>query len=108
MADLRIEDLAKHQEAYAEIASKNDKCMIVAPTSAGKTAAALLHVSKMIKSSKVNRVLLIAPSRVANSVWPKEVESCDFCKGITIDAISGAPSKRLFLLKKFKSSYSYS
>ena len=41
---------------------------------AGKTAATLTALEELILDSEIRHALIIAPKRVANIVWPAEME----------------------------------
>jgi superfamily II DNA or RNA helicase len=48
--------------------------MILAPVGAGKTALALTAMRDMLAAGVVKRFLVLAPKRVAVSVWPAEAK----------------------------------
>ena len=48
--------------------------MILAPVGAGKTALTLTAMRDMLRAGVVQRFLVVAPKRVAESVWPVEAK----------------------------------
>ena len=43
----------------------------------------------MLETFEVNKVLIIAPLRVARDTWPAEIEKWDHLKGLDISIIVG-------------------
>lgn len=67
----------------------------------GKTVTTLTAVSDLIYSHlAVDKVLVIAPKRVAESVWIQEAQKWEHLKHLTFSLVSGTPKKRLSALKK--------
>ena len=64
--------LRPYQEEAADFLFGNDRAMILAPVGAGKTAITLTAMADMIRTEFLNRFLVVAPLRVAASVWPQE------------------------------------
>lgn len=64
--------LRPYQETAVDFLYSQDKAMILAPVGAGKTAIALTTMRDMIRDGHAKRFLVLAPLRVATSVWPKE------------------------------------
>ena len=64
--------LRPYQEAAVDFLYSRDRAMILAPVGAGKTAIALTAMRDALRDGLVKRFLVVAPKRVAESVWPKE------------------------------------
>ena len=64
--------LRPYQEDAADFLYSQKRAMILAPVGAGKTAIALLAMRDALRDGVVKRFLVVAPKRVAESVWPKE------------------------------------
>ena len=58
----------------------------------GKTSITLAAIRFLKKKGVINKVLLLAPLRVAHSVWPKEVEKWTDFKGLKVVVLHG-PNK---------------
>lgn len=60
----------------------------------GKTAAVLHAIQQLLYFGEIKRVLVIAPPRVATSVWPNEVELWDEFSKIRYANLMGTPRER--------------
>lgn len=60
----------------------------------GKTTSALTAIKDLVDSFMVNRVLVIAPLRVANSVWAQEVDKWGHLKGLKVSVCTGSARQR--------------
>ena len=49
----------------------------------------------MLETFEVNKVLIIAPLRVARDTWPAEIEKWDHLKGLDISIIVGDVKTRI-------------
>jgi len=70
----------------------NDRAMILAPVGAGKTAITLTAMQAMLSAGHVSRFLVLAPKRVAVSVWPTEARL--WAPGLRISVAVGTPKQR--------------
>jgi superfamily II DNA or RNA helicase len=64
--------LRPYQDEAADFLFANDRAMILAWVGAGKTATALTAMKAMLDERHAKRFLVLAPLRVAQSVWPAE------------------------------------
>ena len=65
----------------------------------GKTAITLTAIRDlMLDTCEVNKVLVIAPLRVARDTWPTEVEKWDHLKDVDVSVIVGTQKERLAAL----------
>jgi SNF2 family DNA or RNA helicase len=60
----------------------------------GKTVTTLTAIVELKERLEVNSVLVIAPKRVAESVWMQEAKKWGHTKGLTFSLISGPRKKR--------------
>lgn len=61
----------------------------------GKTSITLTAISDLLFDSfEVNRVLVIAPLRVARDTWPAEIEKWDHLRDLTYSVVVGTPAER--------------
>lgn len=66
----------------------------------GKTVSTLTAVEElMINRLEVSKVLVIAPKRVAESVWDEEIQKWDHLKHLTVSKITGDEKKRVRALQ---------
>lgn len=67
-------ELRKYQEATVTEIIERKNVLIVAPMGAGKTLSTLAALYELVVSEQVRNVLIVAPKRVAESVWVQEAE----------------------------------
>ena len=84
--------LRPYQEQAADFLVERDRAMILAPVGAGKTAITLTAMQDMLQAGHAKRFLVLAPKRVAASVWP--VEQPKWAPGVTLAAAVGTAKQR--------------
>jgi superfamily II DNA or RNA helicase len=84
--------LRPYQDEAADFLFANDRAMVLAPVGAGKTAITLTAMAEMLAQGHAKRFLVLAPLRVASSVWP--VEASKWAPGLTIAVCVGSPAQR--------------
>ena len=84
--------LRPYQEEAADFLYAHDRAMILAPVGAGKTAITITAMSDMLRDGHVKRFLVLAPKRVAQHVWPVELEK--WGPGWKLAHCVGAPDRR--------------
>lgn len=65
----------------------------------GKTAAALTGILELKKRKQADKILVIAPKKVAESVWPGEIEKWNHLRGLTHSLVLGTEKDRRLALK---------
>jgi hypothetical protein len=85
-------NLRPYQEQAADFLYEHDRAMILAPVGAGKTAITLAALQDMVFDCVVSRVLVVAPLRVAASVWP--TEATKWAPYILMETAVGSPKQR--------------
>lgn len=83
----------------------NPRCGLFLPMGAGKTVITLTAVSKLKELGEVNKILIIAPVRVARTTWPVEIEKWDHTKSLTYSLIDGPKKNRLKALQSSSDIY---
>jgi len=79
----------------------NPKCGLFLDMGLGKTVSTLTAVRKLIfEEIEISRVLVIAPKRVAESVWGAEIENWPHLKGLRAVKITGTEMQRKAALKE--------
>lgn len=67
----------------------------------GKSVITLTAINDLIHNSfEVNRVLVIAPLRVANNTWPDEIKKWDHLSHLTYSVVTGNKQQRLAALRQ--------
>ena len=89
--------LRPYQELAADFLYERDRAMILAPVGAGKTAITLTAMRDMLAAGVVQRFLVIAPKRVAESVWPVEVKI--WAPTLAMTVAVGTPTQRVKALQ---------
>jgi len=84
--------LRPYQTEAAAFLGTHDRAMVLAPVGAGKTAITLTAM----QDSPVRRWLVLAPKRVATSVWPAEARK--WAPDLDIAVAVGTPAQRLAAL----------
>lgn len=64
----------------------------------GKTVATLTAIDTLLALGEVNRVLVVAPLRVASSTWPDELAKWDHLTDIRMQVVVGTPAQRMAAL----------
>jgi hypothetical protein len=84
--------LRPYQEEAADFLFANDRAMMLAPVGAGKTATTLTAMQSMLADGYAKRFLVLAPKRVAESVWP--VEAAKWAPALKVAVAVGSPTRR--------------
>ena len=67
----------------------------------GKSVITLTAINDLIYNRfEVNRVLVIAPLRVANNTWPDEIKKWDHLSHLTYSVVTGNKQQRLAALRQ--------
>ena len=90
--------LRPYQERAATHLYERDRAMLLAPMGAGKTAATLRAMEEMLRDGHARRFLVVAPLRVASSVWP--VEAAKWCSRLSVNIACGTPTQRAAALRQ--------
>ena len=56
----------------------------------GKSVITLTAIKQLIQQGKVQRVLVVAPLRVAKQTWPEEIKKWDHLTGLTYSVVTGS------------------
>lgn len=89
-------DLHKYQKACVEHIITHPYCGIFLDMGLGKTVSTLTAINYlMFDYLEINSVLVIAPKRVAESVWQEEAEKWDHLKHLTFSKIIGTQRQRI-------------
>ena len=83
--------LHPYQEQAADFLYVHDRAMILAPVGAGKTAITLTAMRDLVEAEGI-RPLVVAPLRVAASVWP--VEAKKWAPDLKVRVAVGTPAQR--------------
>lgn len=76
--ELTIDNFHEYQHVSAQFLRDHPFCGLYIDMGMGKTGIALKVACERIENFEVEKVLIIAPLRVANRTWPDEIEKWEF------------------------------
>ena len=93
-------DLHEYQNRFVEFIQNTKRCGGFLGMGLGKSVSSLTAVSDLIDGFTVKRVLVVAPLRVANSVWKQEAEKWAHLNHLKLPfaRVRNALASRLFIL----------
>lgn len=95
------QDLYKHQRAGVDLLLDNPNFGLFLDMGLGKTATVLTAANKLIyEDLEIDKVLVVAPKRVAESVWMQEAKEWQHLKHLKFSLIAGNQRKRLAAIKE--------
>ena len=92
-------DLHNYQVQAINFIKEKKRCGLFIDMGMGKTTSTLTAMSDILADGKVKKVLIIAPLRVANSVWHTEAKKWAHLKHLRLSICTGSESARLAALK---------
>jgi SNF2 family DNA or RNA helicase len=93
-----LSDLHQYQLHAIEFIKREKRCLLAISMGLGKTISTLTAVNDLIDSFTIHKTLIIAPLRVANSVWAQEAELWEHTKHLKISVCTGNERQRLTAL----------
>lgn len=100
---MKEKDLHKYQLACVEHIITHRFCGVFLDMGLGKTVSTLTAVNYlMFDYLEINSVLVIAPKRVAESVWQEEAEKWDHLKHLRFSKIVGTAKQRIAAVTETK------
>ncbi len=92
---MNITDLHKYQKAGVPHIIQNTHCGLFLDMGLGKTVTTLTAINILVyEELEIDRVLIIAPKRVAENVWSDEVQKWDHLKHLRVSKIAGTEAQR--------------
>lgn len=93
--------LHKYQEKAVKHILGIPKSALFLDMGLGKTVSTLTAIEDLMYDSfEVNRVLIIAPLRVCNTVWMQEAEKWEHTQGLTFSNLAGGKQKMMVGLQR--------
>ena len=89
----------RYQETAYEWIVSHERCALFLAMGLGKTVVTLTAISDLIDSLDVEKVLVIAPKRVAEDTWSRETAKWDHLKHLRVSKVLGDVKKRRAALK---------
>jgi SNF2 family DNA or RNA helicase len=91
---LSRDDLHEYQRKAIDFVLRERRCMLTLGMGLGKTTSTLTAVSDMLDGFTANKVLVIAPLRVANSVWAQEARLWAHLNHLRVSVCTGVEKAR--------------
>lgn len=93
---MRFEPHEYQKKAIAWV-EEHPRCLLFLDMGLGKTVSVLTAIQHMIRYGEVERVLVIAPKKVAESTWSTEAEKWDHLS-LTVRSVTGDAAHRRSML----------
>ena len=94
-------DLHKYQNYCVDFLKAHPEAMLILEMGLGKSVVSLTGIlDLMFDSFEVSKVLVIAPLRVAKTVWPAERDSWEHVRFLEMSVVVGNVKQRTAALKK--------
>ena len=97
---LSRDDLHDYQNRAIEFIKSKKRCGLFLGLGMGKTTASLTAMSDALDSMTVAKVLVIAPLRVANSVWAQETKQWTHLSHLRVSVCTGNERTRMAALQR--------
>lgn len=97
---LSRDDLHDYQRRTVDFIKTKHRCGLALEMGLGKSVSTLTAVIDLLDGCMVSRVLVIAPLRVANSVWSQEASKWSHLRHLKISVCTGSERQRLTALQK--------
>ncbi len=98
---LKREQMHEYQKGVVNFIIKNPFCGVFLDLGLGKTVTTLTAIEDLMYDYlEINSTLVIAPKRVAESVWQEEAENWEHLRHLTFSKIIGNQQQRIEALNK--------
>lgn len=91
---LNRENLHPYQEECVKHIVKNPYCGVFLEMGLGKTVSTLTALRQLIDGLEISRVLIVAPKRVAETVWEEETQRWSHLSSFRVSKVIGDPKAR--------------
>jgi SNF2 family DNA or RNA helicase len=93
-------DLHNYQDRAVQFIKSTERCALFLDLGLGKSAITLTAVSDLQDQMEIHKALVIAPLRVANSVWDHEVKLWKHLRHLKVQVCTGTERERLTALHR--------
>lgn len=87
-------ELRSVQQRLIEEMKHSEGVLIVLGMGGGKTVSALTAICDLQQDKKIRAAIVIAPKRVALTVWPAEIHKWEHLRHLRVGVMSGSPEQR--------------
>lgn len=84
----------KYQERGVDFIIKHNACCLFLDMGLGKSVTTLTAISDLIDYCEINRVLVVAPKKVAESTWAQEVAKWEHLRHLRVSVVLGTVKQR--------------
>lgn len=91
---LRKEQLHDYQRRSADMIVNNFNCGLFLDCGMGKTVSTLTAIQELREMGFIDKVLIIAPKKVAQVTWRDEINNWEHLKSLRISVIDGTAAQR--------------
>lgn len=91
---LHKEQLHDYQRRSADMIVNNFNCGLFLDCGMGKTVSTLTAIQELREMGFIDKVLIIAPKKVAQVTWKDEINNWEHLKGLRISVIDGTAAQR--------------
>ena len=81
------------------------KCGLFLDMGLGKTVSTLTAVQQLIDDCDIERVLVVAPKKVAETTWSTEAEKWEHLHALRVVKVLGTEKQRCMALNEFQSTH---
>ena len=99
---LKRENLHHYQNSALNVVLNKKKCALFLDMGLGKTTTTLTAIHDLYYNFSVERILIIAPLKVANNVWHKEAQKWEHLQELDIAIATGSVDERLSAINSNK------
>lgn len=99
---LKRENLHNYQNSALDVVLNKKKCALFLDMGLGKTTTTLTAIHDLYYNFEVERILIIAPLKVANNVWHKEAQKWEHLQELDIAIATGSVNERLSAINSNK------
>ena len=93
-------NLHDYQDRIVEFVKEKKRCALFCFMGAGKSVSTLTSITDLLDSLAVHKVLIIAPLRVAKTVWAQEAKNWEHTKHLHVNACTGSERSRIAHLQR--------
>lgn len=97
---LSREDLHEYQQRAIDFVKSKRRCFLILDMGLGKTTSTLTAMSDLMDGMMVSRVMVIAPLRVAATVWAQECRKWAHLRHLSVSVCLGTERQRLAALNR--------
>jgi len=88
-------DLHQYQRDAVQYIKDHPTCALILDMGLGKTAVTLTAMQDLLLDFSVNKILVVAPKRVAVNTWPAEIENWDHIRFDHVQLTGGKKQREL-------------